>query len=175
MSELSIASEISELRRMSRWLARETSTLGLPETVRQDLDVCANEVVMNVISHAFDGDGPHEILLSIARAPNELQLAIEDEGSPFNPLAHPEHAPPASLESRGSATGSSPLTPCFPRWDGCLRTGWGSHRRAMIPAFISIRSRICGATRRRRKGVRNERAAPARQDAIRARALMRRN
>ncbi len=83
---------------MSRWLARETSTLGLPETVRQDLDVCANEAVMNVISHAFDGDGPHEILLSIARAPNELQLAIEDEGSPFNPLAHPEHAPPASLD-----------------------------------------------------------------------------
>ena len=94
---LVVANDIAELRRMSAWLVGEARALGVPAPVVDDLEVCANEAVTNVINYGFEGGRRHEIALRIAVDARQVSLQIEDDGRPFNPLDLPERPDPPSL------------------------------------------------------------------------------
>lgn len=68
------------------------SALSPDDTYR--LDLCAGEIVTNIVDYAFAGipESGIEIALSIGHA--SATLHIDDPGQPFDPLAHLAHAPP---------------------------------------------------------------------------------
>ncbi len=96
---LVIANDVRELRRMSAWFEASSRSLGVPERSREDLEVCANEAVTNVIAHGWDSSGEHSIALRLERLGSDIALEIVDEGRPFDPLAGPSQAISLDLES----------------------------------------------------------------------------
>jgi serine/threonine-protein kinase RsbW len=94
---LTLVNDLDELRRVSAWLERSCHGLGLTPSGLSELDLCANEVVTNIISYAYDAPGPREIVLRLARDPAGVRLTIEDDGRAFNPLEAQLPVPPASL------------------------------------------------------------------------------
>lgn len=97
--EIVIANDVRELRRMSAWLEARSRLLGMPDRRREDLEVCANEAVTNVIAHGWEAPGDHRISLRLERLGGEIMLEIADEGRPFDPLAGPPHATSLDLAS----------------------------------------------------------------------------
>lgn len=96
---LTIARDVGELRRMSAWIARRCETLGVSATARENLDVCANEAVANVIFHGGDATRGREITLVLERTAAEVTLQITDDGVPFDPLAAPSTALSSDLDA----------------------------------------------------------------------------
>ena len=91
--------DLSELRRMTQWLWTAAASAGIAEAMVHKLDLAANEAVTNIISYAFADAARHEITLDLEKTGGGARLVIRDDGVPFNILAVPEHAVPATLES----------------------------------------------------------------------------
>lgn len=95
---IEIRNDIGELRRMSAWLRAACDELGLPRSAACDLEVCANEAVANVITHACGSGAAHRIRLRIAREGESVRLDIEDDARPYDPLSRPPVQLPGQLE-----------------------------------------------------------------------------
>lgn len=95
---MEMGNDLGELRRMSAWLRDACAELGLGESSAYDLEVCANEAVANVITHACGAGAAHRIRLRIAREGEAVRLDIEDDAQPYDPLSRPPVQLPASLE-----------------------------------------------------------------------------
>jgi anti-sigma regulatory factor (Ser/Thr protein kinase) len=98
-SHLSIRNDDRELSRMSRWFRGFAADSGIPSDRAADLELCLNELVTNIIHHAYEDDGDYEIRIALERAPGELRTTIEDGGRPFDPLKSVLPEPARSLES----------------------------------------------------------------------------
>lgn len=83
---------------MSLWLEAAFRELGLPKEWLFKFDLCAGEAVTNIISYAYPDDDTHEISLRLSFAGSLVNLEIEDDGIPFNPLDTPERIHPTNLE-----------------------------------------------------------------------------
>lgn len=95
---LVISNQLTSLRQMSDWLDTTIREQGLSEELVFNFDLCANEVVTNIISYAYPGNGKHEITLQLTFENGSIRLEIEDDGITFNPLSRPEHSRPQSLD-----------------------------------------------------------------------------
>ena len=98
---LTLANDLDELRRMSAWLTQTAAACGLARERVADLEVCANEAVTNIISYAYDSPGQRDISLRLSCRDDGVNLSIEDDGRPFDPLAAAQADAPASLEQAG--------------------------------------------------------------------------
>jgi serine/threonine-protein kinase RsbW len=96
-NRLVIANSAAELRRMSQWLAERAAASGIPHELLFPLEHSANEAVVNIISHAYDDTGPHDISLELDKTENGARLVIRDDGRPFNILEAPDRVPYTSL------------------------------------------------------------------------------
>lgn len=96
---LRLANDYGELRRMSEWLRSACVSLGVEAERVDDLELCANEAVANIIAYAYEGAAPraHAIALTLERAGGAARLTVEDDGNPFDPLAAELPEPPPSL------------------------------------------------------------------------------
>lgn len=83
---------------MSEWIHRQSKLMHLPEALAFRLDLCATEVVTNIITYAYDGALSRCLLLGITRAQSHVNLEVEDDGKPFNPLEFPPAQTVSSLE-----------------------------------------------------------------------------
>lgn len=83
---------------MSAWIHRTGKLIGLPDALGPELDVCANEAVTNIISYAYEDSASHRISVRIRQAQDHVDLEVEDDGRPFNPLEFPPAALPSRLE-----------------------------------------------------------------------------
>ena len=95
---LVIANSHGELRRMSRWLQDFGFDAGLRPNVTSVIDLCANELVVNIISYAYESPEPREIVLELEPIPGGARLVVTDDGRPFNLLEVPDHKLPESLD-----------------------------------------------------------------------------
>jgi sigma-B regulation protein RsbU (phosphoserine phosphatase) len=82
--------EMSEIARVSDRVLRLGRDRGLPDEVVADVRLALEEVVSNVIRHAYAGKGDREIHVQLGVHGDEISLEVQDEGTPFNPLEHPE-------------------------------------------------------------------------------------
>jgi anti-sigma regulatory factor (Ser/Thr protein kinase) len=95
--ELQIFNELTELRRMSAWLHSACASMALSESIRSNLDLCANEAVANIINYAYQDHGRHEIYLRLGLMENQvLCLTIQDDGIAFDPF---ETLPPTPFDN----------------------------------------------------------------------------
>jgi anti-sigma regulatory factor (Ser/Thr protein kinase) len=82
---LIVRNQRSELSRVSVWVEAWARQQRLPSTLAQILDLCAAEVLTNVISYAYDDNALHPISLNLRVDEDRISLEIEDEGKPFDP------------------------------------------------------------------------------------------
>ena len=96
---LKINNQVADIPQVGRWLEQQLQLLDLPAKLIFKFNLCAEEVITNIISYAFpEFDGSHEIELKLSVDDKQASLQIEDDGVEFNPLDKPEHTQPHSLE-----------------------------------------------------------------------------
>jgi anti-sigma regulatory factor (Ser/Thr protein kinase) len=94
-----LRNELAEIVRMTSWVAEQTAAFGLSSQTGYALQLCMEEAVTNVISHAFDPGSVHEIQLRLWREGKALFAEISDDGKPFDPLAYEGAATAKDLDS----------------------------------------------------------------------------
>jgi serine/threonine-protein kinase RsbW len=101
--EIVIANRVEELPRVTARLDDLGTRRGLPRDAVADMHVALDEVLTNVLRHAYDDAGGHEIRIVLAVYPGGLQAEIEDDGRPFDPLtiAPPDRTAPLAERKVG--------------------------------------------------------------------------
>lgn len=77
---------MSELARAGDWLIAWAERHDLPPPVTFAIRLCLEEILANIVMHAFSG-GEHAISLDMRCDAEEVVLTIVDDGMPFDPLA----------------------------------------------------------------------------------------
>ncbi len=88
---------------MTSWIAERAAAAGLSSQTAYALQLCMEEAVTNVISHAFDPGSVHEIHIRLWRDKEALFAEISDDGRPFDPLAY--EVPPTAKDLDSVAVG----------------------------------------------------------------------
>src|SRR5262247_527926 len=96
--ELEVRNRLEDLALLERGLARFAEAHALPARELQTLNLVLDEIVTNLIEHAYDDEAEHAIRIRVALAGGELRIEVEDDGRPFDPLAAP--APELGTEPR---------------------------------------------------------------------------
>ena len=123
---------------MSAWIYQTGKLMNLPQALAFELDLCATEAVTNIITYAYDTAASHCIRLRLRQARSRVNIEIEDDGKPFNPLEFPPAQPVFSLEDaplggRGIHLIRSLMTECkYRRRDGKNIFTMVSRRRAPL-------------------------------------------
>jgi len=86
---LVVRSDTSELSRVSRWVDDWARECRLSAVLTHHLDLCASELVANVVDHAHDDDAAHPIRLRLQMLGDRVCFEIEDDGKPFDPVSAP--------------------------------------------------------------------------------------
>ena len=61
----------------------------LAPAVLQAADLALEEHVTNVMRYAYEDTAPHEIRIRLALEPQRMQIEVEDDGRPYDPLSRP--------------------------------------------------------------------------------------
>jgi anti-sigma regulatory factor (Ser/Thr protein kinase) len=84
---LELRNRLTDLRLLERELARFAQQHGLPSRELHVLNLVLDEIVTNVIEHAYDDEAEHAIQIRLALSGGELRIEVEDDGRFFDPLA----------------------------------------------------------------------------------------
>jgi phosphoserine phosphatase RsbU/P len=96
---LTLRNDTADLARMVTWVDDLVPLLGLSAKTTYALQLCLEEVIVNVVSYAFEPGTRHDVHVVLSREGQTLQAEITDDGRPFNPLLQPEPKPPKDLAS----------------------------------------------------------------------------
>jgi anti-sigma regulatory factor (Ser/Thr protein kinase) len=101
MLRVSLQNDLGEMRRINSALADFLSEEGVRPDAINRVRLVVEELLVNIIVHAFDETGPHTITLSLRTEPKRVTVTTEDDGKPFDPRNAP--APPLGrpLEEQG--------------------------------------------------------------------------
>jgi len=77
----------SELERLCQKCEELGSSIGLSDKSVFEINLALDELFTNIISYGFQDQQEHIIKINITVEGNQLQMKIEDDGVPFNPLA----------------------------------------------------------------------------------------
>ncbi|MCW5697734.1 MAG: ATP-binding protein [Bauldia sp.] len=83
---LTLAPEISEATRLNAWLDEVFADAAVPAGVAEDLRLCLNEAVANVILYAFQPEDDPRIEVEFSGNERSAAAVVIDNGREFNPL-----------------------------------------------------------------------------------------
>lgn len=88
---MTLRSRIPDLAQVLDWVHDLAARYSIPEDTEYSMDICLEEVLGNIIRHAYAGadDRPMRVSFAMPRAGNFV-LVVEDEAPHFNPLEAPE-------------------------------------------------------------------------------------
>jgi anti-sigma regulatory factor (Ser/Thr protein kinase) len=98
--ELILQNRTEEKERLRPALEEFARRHRLPPAVLQAADVALEEHVTNVIAYAYKDVAPHEIRIRLALENQSLQIEIEDDGRPYDPLSRPPVDTSVPLEEK---------------------------------------------------------------------------
>ncbi len=81
----------SEIERLSEAVERFGEAQHLLADDVAAVNLVLDEIVINIIAHAYDDEHEHQIHVSLTLEGDLLTIQVEDDGKPFNPL---DAAPP---------------------------------------------------------------------------------
>jgi len=100
LAHLTIPADIGALEQLSETIRECAGSLGLGPEKTGDLELIAEEVLANIVNHAYpDRKGTVEIDCS-TRDAGELTLEFSDQGTPFDVLAAPDPDLPPDIAER---------------------------------------------------------------------------
>ncbi|HEU4365884.1 MAG TPA: ATP-binding protein [Candidatus Krumholzibacteria bacterium] len=97
-----MANELGELRRINRALIEFLGEEGVPPDGVNRVRLVVEELVVNIIMHAFEDAAAHTIVLSLRTAPGSVTVTTEDDGKPFDPREAPPAPVGRPLEEQGA-------------------------------------------------------------------------
>jgi len=106
-------SRTAELRRMSAWFREFAREAGMPPERAFDVELCLNELMSNVIRHAYDDNETRRLLVTLEHVPGTLRAVLEDDGRPFDPTSAPAPSPLAALPSDRTGGWGIPIVRAF--------------------------------------------------------------
>jgi serine/threonine-protein kinase RsbW len=74
-----------------------------PEGTRYNILLALQEMVTNVLRHAYRGDESKPVRLQFVAEPRGIEITLRDQGPPFDPLA--AHEPDADAEDLPASPG----------------------------------------------------------------------
>jgi serine/threonine-protein kinase RsbW len=86
---LILKNDPSELIRVTNVLASLCAENTITHDVEYDLNLALDEIITNVIRHAFADGHPHQFTVRISLDRSEFVAQVEDDGREFNPVARP--------------------------------------------------------------------------------------
>ncbi len=82
-TSLQVGHSLAEIDRAASWLDAFAATSDIPADTTSKLQVVLDEVLSNIIRHGGPGHTP--ILLELRRGEQDVELAVTDDGPPFDP------------------------------------------------------------------------------------------
>ncbi len=82
--------KISEISRLPEFVEMFAKEHGVSSRTSVVVNLVLEELLVNVISYAYDDDREHEIEVRLSSKGKTLMLAVEDDGCEFNPLVIPD-------------------------------------------------------------------------------------
>jgi len=97
---LSLRNDQAEIARLAALVAEFGVRHRLPASVVLHVNLALDEAISNIIAHAHDDPGAHDIAVRIALADGALSAELSDDGREFDPRAAPPPDLDASLDER---------------------------------------------------------------------------
>ncbi len=97
---LTIPNDLGELARVNELANSLLERRGVAEETVYATNLALEEVLSNVIRHAFEDRAQHEISLHLRVGEGGVELQFVDDGREFDPLSAPEVDVDAPLEER---------------------------------------------------------------------------
>ncbi len=99
---LVVRSDRGDLPKVLSWVRAFIAAQRLADRAAMVLELAAEELVLNAMTHGrpADREGVIECSIELLDERGALRLVIEDEGSPFDPTAHATPEVEAPLEDR---------------------------------------------------------------------------
>ena len=99
--EIRVGNEMSEIARVAELVDSFGARHDFPNGVIVALNVSLDEILNNIISYAYEDAGHHDIVVRLELRGGNVEVVVEDDGKPFNPLA----APAPSLDAKPRTEG----------------------------------------------------------------------
>jgi serine/threonine-protein kinase RsbW len=101
MKNVRLPATMANLELLVRFVSEFLNANGFPGERIQEIEMAAEEVLVNIISYAYPEGGPGEVeIRGRADSEDELTLEFEDNGAPFDPTSSPQPALTLSLSDR---------------------------------------------------------------------------
>src|SRR5262245_36819089 len=97
VQRLKLRNELAAVGRASEWLAALAADAALAPDDCYRLDLCAAELLTNIVSYAYEDERGHEIEVAVALNGRPVGPESADDGRPFDPTAHRLPQPATSL------------------------------------------------------------------------------
>lgn len=95
---LQIEPHTAEVQRLNSWLDASLQAAGTQSQTANDLKLCINEAIANLISYAFGGIKSPIIVVELALDTNSAKAVLFDNGASFDLKNWPEPDKPKSLK-----------------------------------------------------------------------------
>lgn len=96
---LTLRNDRAEIARLMAWFDERVARFGLSPRTSHAVQLCLEEAVTNIVSHAFEPGTLHDMRVALWCDNAGLQVEITDDGRPFDPLAHESAEAPKDLAS----------------------------------------------------------------------------
>lgn len=93
MLETIMANDLAEIGRVADLVETFGERHGLTRAVVHDVQVCLDEILSNIVKHAFSDDAHHAIDIRIAVSGGQVVIEVADDGRPFDPVLFAEATP----------------------------------------------------------------------------------
>ena len=100
MVRIELGNELDQMANVMAALADFSAGAGLDKAVSQAAELALDELLNNVITHAYLDTDQHTIVVEMCIAENALHIVVSDDGIPFNPFELKEPNLKTSLEER---------------------------------------------------------------------------
>ncbi len=105
MSRQFVAS-LEHLREMIAFIIKGIEPVGFGEGARNQIELASEEVLVNIISHAYQNhNSSNDVEIDCRPQKDRVHITIQDHGIPFNPLREVGHFDPKSFCNDGSVGG----------------------------------------------------------------------
>jgi serine/threonine-protein kinase RsbW len=95
-----LKNDLGEIDRCLSALDEFCARFSLSHEIRRAVSVSLDEVLSNIIIHAFPDDDEHLIEVDMAADREHFRATVEDDGIEFDPFAHPHPDTTSDIESR---------------------------------------------------------------------------
>lgn len=98
--KLFFSNSAEEAPRMARRMEYFLHECGVSQAVINKILLCVDELITNIIAHAYDDDLEHAVLLECQVYDDFIELELRDDGTPFDPTSQTRPNTKLALDER---------------------------------------------------------------------------